>query len=132
METINLEILGYFCDEAIEQLKAWPGICHALEGQVSTTVGDWEVLCRNMHNIKGTSRSVGLPGLGEFSRLVEEYLFALRDGKLKLQAQRLALVLESQTILLDWLTRVKVDAGYSPKIDDFVEKLKKASDSSVN
>ncbi len=127
MSTLDLEILGYFCDETLEYLQTWERICISMEKESKTGSVDWDSLCRIAHNMKGSSRSVGLVAFGAFVHQGEDFLIALRDGKLPVQTQMVSLLLEFQMILLTWVNQLHVNPDYTPDTSDFFRRLQQGT-----
>ncbi len=127
MNNVNTEFVGYFFEEALELLKTWEDLCGSIGKKTPVEAKDWETLYRVAHNIKGSSKSVGLDSMGEFTRQVEAFVILLRDGKVKLNPDRIALLLEAKKIYVLWIEELKKSYDYEPKNEEYLERLKKSS-----
>ena len=105
------ELVNFFIDEAMDLVSEWERICLQLEGDSSQE--NFNALFRIAHNIKGSSRAVGLDEVGEFIHKVEDVIVSVRDQKTPFNSEVLSMLLASQTILSDWFNGLKVDANIS-------------------
>ena len=64
---------------------------------------------RCAHNLKGSSKSVGLTDIAEFIHKVEDYISLMRDGKLHFTSESSVLLLEVAQELRAWGEDLRVD-----------------------
>ena len=94
------QFLQVFLDEAAEMLERWEAACLELERSVSDETID--ALFRQAHNLKGSSRSVGLEAYGAFVHLVEDVITLVKSRKLPCTPELIGLLLECQSTLMAW------------------------------
>lgn len=97
----SLDFLPIFLDEAVEILEQWEATCLALEKDPSQEVLDR--LFRAAHNLKGSSRSVGLDEFGTLVHRTEDVITMLRERKNIPTAETVALLLDVQAALMHWV-----------------------------
>lgn len=85
MSTIDPELLGCFIEEAGDLLLKWEAVCLDLEKNPSED--NWNALFRTAHNIKGTSRWVGLDSIGAFVHKVEDGITLAKQGRIELSPE---------------------------------------------
>ena len=115
------ELINFFIDEAMDLVSEWERICLQLETDSSQE--NFNALFRIAHNIKGSSRAVGLDEVGEFIHKVEDVIVSVRDQKAPFNSEVLSMLLASQTILSDWFNGLKVDANYVVELTEFYAKF---------
>ena len=64
MSEFDEELIKSFLEEASDLLGQWEGLCLKLEKEVTSDT--LNALFRIAHNIKGSSRAVGLSEVGKF------------------------------------------------------------------
>jgi two-component system chemotaxis sensor kinase CheA len=101
------ELVNFFLDEASDFLSHWEKICLELEAGPSLEL--FNALFRIAHNLKGSSRSVGLLELGEFVHKVEDVIVSVRDGKAEFKKSVLAMFFDAQTLLNAMLEALRND-----------------------
>ncbi|MBQ49472.1 MAG: hypothetical protein CMP10_18985 [Zetaproteobacteria bacterium] len=115
--------LECFLEEAIEILDNWEKHCLALEGGFNKEHCD--ALFRSAHNLKGSSRVVGLEELGGFIHVIEDVIMLLKDQKIDVTAPLIRLLLQSQTVMINWVIHLSDNPKYVPKelVDSIYHKL---------
>ena len=130
MEGMDLELVGFFCDEALDLLNRWEALALELEKDPSTS--KFDELFRIAHNLKGSSRSVGLDAFGNFIHHVEDGITLLKTGKIAFQPDFTIELLKVQAFIVQWVTEIKTSPttvlNGSPISDAFMKAL---TDSSV-
>ena len=69
MSDFDEELVKSFIEEASDLLSQWEGLCLLLEKEVNSET--LNALFRIAHNIKGSSRAVGLNDVGTFIHIIE-------------------------------------------------------------
>lgn len=123
--TIDLDFLMIFLDEAEEILGHWEQCCLKLEK--SPTPADLNALFRAAHNLKGSSRSVGLEHLGKFIHVAEDLITRLQKGEISLSEVHIATLLDAQKFLFEWICQLKSDAQYVPDQSHLTARLTQLS-----
>jgi two-component system chemotaxis sensor kinase CheA len=120
MSELDEELVKSFLEEANDLLVQWEGLCLQLEKGVN--VATLNALFRIAHNIKGSSRAVGLSEVGNFIHIIEDVIVAIKDGHAQLTKDNLKMFFEAQTIMLDWFTILGVDSSYQFWPEEFIQK----------
>lgn len=120
MSDMDSEIINTFLDEATDLLVSWEASCLELENNQNPN--DLNALFRIAHNIKGSSRAVGLNDVGEFIHIIEDVIVALKDGKEKLSSKKIKMFLEAQSIMQDWFTVLRMEPNYQHDPSEFTKK----------
>ena len=99
-------ILGIFLEEATDTLELWRSLldAHSERGQA-----DFDALFRCAHNLKGSSRSVGLFEFGTFLHEVENSITLARDGKVPVTDDLIEALDESRNLLQSWVEALRTD-----------------------
>jgi len=121
---MDTEILAFFFEEVLEILISWEGICMDLERGSGDPSIHLNALFRVAHNIKGSSRSVGLIHVGDYIHHVEDGITLLRDGKISLTPERINTLLEAQELLLNWIKELQKNLEYQAEYQSFLEVYK--------
>lgn len=104
--------LATFLEEALEMLASWEKACLSLDRL--WTSADCDALFRAAHNLKGSSRAVGLQAFGGFVHVVEDAIGSLREGRTEPSAERTGIFFDAQALLLQWVKRVSDEPEYVP------------------
>ena len=121
-ETVDLEFLGIFIDEGIDILTTWEATCIEIEKHPSPDL--IEALFRAAHNLKGSSRSVGLIEFGHVVHRIEDVINKMRDGDLLPDASVVGFLLQCQAFLRDWLADVRSNPEFVPHNEHILEHCK--------
>lgn len=108
--TIDKEFLSIFLDEAEEMLGVWEQCCLKIER--SPSINDLNALFRSAHNLKGSSRSVGLEQVGGFIHTAEDLITRLQKQEIKVTPEHIAALLEAQKCLSEWITELRTNSSY--------------------
>ncbi|MBC7530958.1 MAG: chemotaxis protein CheA [Oligoflexus sp.] len=121
------EFLAIFLEEALDILSDWERNCLALEVAADDAV--CSALFRSAHNLKGSARSVGLAEYGKFIHCAEDLITLIRDGKIKPSSEIVKILLEAQTLLLEWRDKLVEDSRFVPSalVADLSLRLKALS-----
>lgn len=114
------ELVTFFLDEASDLLSEWERVCLGLEAEQSAE--SFNALFRIAHNIKGSSRAVGLLEVGDFIHKVEDTIVSVRDGKLPFSSLLLEMFLEAQSNLSAWFTILRDDPEFVFSSEEFFQK----------
>jgi two-component system chemotaxis sensor kinase CheA len=112
-EMQNDEFFLTFLEEAIDILADWEKHCLGLDrGFDKTTV---DALFRSAHNLKGSSRSVGLDTFGGFVHKTEDVISALRVKAVEFSPLLIKTLLEVHSVLTRWRDHLKADRTFIPR-----------------
>lgn len=111
---VDGEIVGMFLDETADGLAVWDSLCLKLDQ--NPEIKDLQNLFRIAHNIKGSSKSVGLDEMGSFVHHVEDVLVQLKDGKTKWSSSISKLMLEFHSIMCHWIEKLRSHPDYVPNL----------------
>lgn len=122
--SIDLEIFGFFADEAADSLEKLEAECIVLMDDPRR--GDEiESIFRTLHNLKGTSKAIGLEQYGNFIHEVEDYFLPFKAGEKTLSRPVVSLLLEVQKTLYDWIAAIRASDGerLDYEIADLLERI---------
>lgn len=102
---IDQEILSLFIDEANDSLAKFESNCLALFEDI-TKVYEVESIYRTLHNLKGTSKALGLDEYGNFIHLVEDALLPYKQNEKEPNQQIISILLEIQETLMGWIKSI--------------------------
>ncbi len=117
------EMLNMFLDEATESLEAWERSCLALGKDSQSDTDAVAQLFRCAHNMKGSSKSVGLAKLGHFIHDIEEVILKLKNLTLAVNPDIVQLLLDSEEALHKWLTALRSDVAFVLDTTDMSDRL---------
>lgn len=114
-EMQNDEFFLTFLEEAIDLLADWEKHCLGLDkGFDKTTV---DALFRSAHNLKGSSRSVGLDAFGGLVHKTEDVISALRVQAIELSPRLIKSLLDAHSVLTKWREHLIVDKTFIPRAE---------------
>ena len=116
---MDLELLACFCDEAQDMLVRWEGLC--LEMSKSSSPAQFDELFRLAHNLKGSSRVVGLDSFGNLVHKVEDGITELKKGQVFLSPVIIKQLFKAQEILSGWISELKKDSSHQVEYQQFLE-----------
>jgi two-component system, chemotaxis family, sensor kinase CheA len=111
------ELVSFFIDEATDLLNDWERIC--LELEKAQSKDHFDALFRIAHNIKGSSRAVGLVEVGDLIHKVEDVIVAVRDQKTAFTSSVLSFLLKAHSFLTSWFTSLLADPNCSLAVEQF-------------
>lgn len=120
-EMNDADFLATFLDEADETLERWEAACLKVEHSCSPAVLD--ELFRSAHNIKGSSKSVGLSEFGALVHKAEDLITKLKNGEIKPTPEVVAILLDCQKALSEWIVGLRSDRQFSPNTTDIRGRL---------
>jgi two-component system, chemotaxis family, sensor kinase CheA len=123
--TVEVDLLDVFLDEAVETLQTWEELCLKLERQ--SRQDHWDALARAAHNLKGSSTTFGLVELGALFHKIEDMMAPLKEGKIKLNPARLAVLLAGQECARAWVEQLRQDPYYVCDVTDYLRQLDRAT-----
>jgi two-component system chemotaxis sensor kinase CheA len=109
---VDQEFLPIFVDEGLDVLAVWEATCIDLEKDPTPALV--EALFRAAHNLKGSSRSVGLVEFGHVVHRIEDVINRLRDNSLRCDANLVGFFLECQAFLRNWLQAIREQPDHLP------------------
>ena len=104
---VDIDFLPIFLDEAFETLELWESACLRLESEVSDDL--ISELFRYAHNIKGSSRSVGLESFGRLVHTAEDFITKIKQKELTVDDRVIAVLLDTQNFLISWVEHLRDD-----------------------
>ena len=116
---MDLELLSCFCDEAQDLLVRWEGLC--LEMSKNPSPAQFDELFRLAHNLKGSSRVVGLESFGNLVHRVEDGITDLKKGQVSLSPTIIKQLFKAQEILSSWIGELKKDPTHEVEFQYFLE-----------
>ncbi len=123
MAEFDTELVHCFCDEAADALAEWEKIC--LKLNENSSEAEFDALFRLAHNLKGSSRAVGLESFGTFVHGIEDVITELRDGRCRTTKEIVISLLKAQELLSKWLEQSRTNPLYADATtEDFVRQLK--------
>ncbi|HYX39849.1 MAG TPA: ATP-binding protein [Oligoflexus sp.] len=125
------QILQIFIEEAQDTLLQWESIClNMLKGQPSQS--DLNALFRAAHNLKGSSRSVGLEDFGSFLHEVEDFISWLKATPTEAGAVAIRLLLDCQTLISEWTAQLDDGRNYQTNTHDIRDGIRRLMESSAS
>lgn len=100
------DVLGFFLDEVEDVLDEWERICLDIKNGKD---GDMQALFRCAHNLKGSSKSVGLDDFGDFVHKIEDLIGAIVHGSIELNEGIADSLLTGQSLMSKWVEELKND-----------------------
>ena len=122
---MELELLDTFLDEAFDMLDGWEAACLRLRSGFEAK--DMDALFRAAHNLKGSSRTVGLKEFGECVHKIEDLISAIRNRDLELSPERLTVILQGQAFLLAWIEGLRANRAYQADPNPIFQSLQSVS-----
>ena len=105
------DFLEIFIEESLDMIEQWEIICHELD-ENGFSLEQLHALFRLAHNLKGSSKSVHLGNFGNFVHCVENLITDVRDQKVELIPEILAIFQNAHEILKDWVEEIKSDKDH--------------------
>ena len=99
------EFVECFLEESLDLLSNWESCCLKLEDTIDNDV--IAELFRAAHNLKGSSRAVGMDQFGNFVHEIENVITKLKDESLALNPDIIQVLLHGQELLSDWAEKQK-------------------------
>jgi two-component system chemotaxis sensor kinase CheA len=121
MSELDDELVKSFLEEATDLLSKWEGFCLQLEKEV--TPDTLNALFRIAHNIKGSSRAVGLNDVGQFIHVIEDVIVSIKEGRSQLNRKKLNMFLEAQSIMNEWFSVLMLESSYKFFPEEFMSKF---------
>jgi two-component system chemotaxis sensor kinase CheA len=116
------EILGIFFEEvtgSIDELEKM-----FLELRIGAESAAFKALFRVAHNIKGSSKSVGMANMGRVTHELETLLIKLGDGQVELSQEMLGVLLSSVDALKALVDQAQATGQDGLEISDIVAEIK--------
>ncbi len=130
MNEIDPELLDCFVTEASDALATWEKSC--LDFTPANSETSLNAIFRVAHNLKGSSRSIGLEALGAFIHEVEDFISEIKSEPSKINDRTIRSLLSVQSFLSGWMENLSSNPGYSPDTGPIIlslRSLEEASDS---
>jgi two-component system chemotaxis sensor kinase CheA len=113
----NDEFFSTFLEEAIDILEDWEKNCLGLERGFEQKKLD--ALFRSAHNLKGSSRSVGLEAFGGLVHKTEDVISALRVQSIEFSPAVNKTLLQVHSVLAMWRDQLTTNKSFVPETDIF-------------
>jgi len=107
------EILKLFEEENFENLAIWQGACINLKKEPKEE--DVEALFRSIHNIKGSSGSLGYTDTTSFLHEIEDVVSGYRESFESFPKDHISLLLKSHDLIEGWLKNLGSEDAEIPK-----------------
>lgn len=120
MSELDSELVISFLDESTDLLNNWENICLKLESEQSPS--EIDAFFRIAHNLKGSSRAVGLLSVGDFIHVLEDVIVELKENKKTYSSKMQRMFLEAHSIMTDWFTVLRLEHSYIYSTHDFIKK----------
>ncbi len=120
MSELDDDLVKSFLEEATDLLSKWEGYCLQLEKEL--TPDTLNALFRIAHNIKGSSRAVGLNDVGQFIHIIEDVIVSIKEGRSQLNRKKLTMFLDAQTIMNEWFAVLMLESSYKFFPEEFIGK----------
>jgi two-component system chemotaxis sensor kinase CheA len=118
---IDYELLSCFLEEADDLLREWERCCLDLE--VESALEGFDRLFRVAHNLKGSSRVVGLENLGQFVHRIEDLISQLVKGDVSYSPKIAEFLLDAQVSLQKWIAELKGASDYNHDTAALLQQL---------
>lgn len=118
---IDFELLECFVNEAGDGLEEWERIC--LELNSSNSEENLKAIFRVAHNLKGSSRAIGMASLGDFVHKVEDYIGFLQKTPNAVTDSEGQTLLTVQGFLTEWFSHLLKNPGYVPEFQPLLLSL---------
>lgn len=112
MSALDTSLLEIFATEASDLVDQWESICLSLEKDPGTE--KLNELFRIAHNLKGSSRAIGLLPFGDFVHIVEDAITAARDKEIETTSELISVFLKTHSVLHEWVKQMLPNPTYSP------------------
>jgi two-component system chemotaxis sensor kinase CheA len=126
---VDEEFLHIFLDEAAETLERWESVCLKLES--APTPDLLNELFRYAHNIKGSSKSIGLAEFGKLVHAAEDLITGLKNETVGMTDSATAILLECQAALVQWVEGLRQDSNAGIQSDNLIRRLQQATSGKV-
>ena len=124
MSDDEISIIQIFLEEAEDTVLQFEAA--VLEMEAHFTIECCDTLFRSAHNLKGSSKSVGLPEFGDFVHNVENVISQLKNEILQPSEDIIRAFLDAQSIMQQWLEGLAADEVFFPEeeVISLVARLK--------
>ena len=131
---IDQELLACFCDEAADLLVKWEEVVLKIEKAPSIDV--FNELFRVAHNLKGSSRCVGMDQFGNFIHKIEDGITLLKSGEAEANPKVVQHLYQAHTMIVNWLNQARVQGDYEDPnwkqfINEYLSSFQKNTNESV-
>ena len=116
------EILGIFFEEVSQNVEELERLFLGLG--VDADNNEFKVMFRIAHNIKGSSKSVGMANMGRVTHELETLLIKLGEGAVRLSAEMLTVLLKSLDALKDLISEAQATGADGLSVDSIVQEIK--------
>ena len=117
----DADFLHAFLDEAFEILESLEARC--LELEKAATPELLNELFRYAHNLKGSSRSVGLEQYGQCVHKLEDLFTELKEQPERINSAMIGLILEVQSSLVHWTEKLRKDRDAVEHVGHLIQRM---------
>ncbi len=127
MDDFETELKLGFLDEAAELIQDSEQCFLQLES-ASDNPEILEKIFRLAHNLKGSSKAVGLNGLADFTHLLESFLLKVKNKEIKINPSVISLLLKCNDYLGNLIQDLKVDLNATIDSTELVGEIRNQMD----
>jgi len=120
---IDTQFLPTFLEEAHDTLEQWESACLSLEQSPSAEI--LNSLFRSAHNIKGSSRSVGLLAFSQLVHRAEDVISLLKSGDIAVSSSIVEALLNCHRCLVEWTEKLNDNPAYEADTSLLIQSLEK-------
>ncbi len=129
-DIVDEELIEIFLEEATDYLELWESACLDLIKTEDKTYLD--NLFRVAHNLKGSSRTLGMTSFGDLVHKIEDLITDAKDDVVELDSNVAEFFLFCNHVLNDWMNKIKSDPSYSGDITEVESRIKELSSKKPN
>ncbi|MBF0314831.1 MAG: Hpt domain-containing protein [Oligoflexia bacterium] len=119
----NSVIVETFMEEALDLLQKWESEVLSLEQ--SERKNDYTELLRVAHNIKGSSKMLGLEQFGGFVHQLEDLINLVNSNQVALNQDIVDFFLLAHSTMLAWVGKLAKNINYAPKeLNELLKAMK--------
>lgn len=131
MDSFEKEMRDCFLDEAVSALEDVEKCFIALEADPSNR-GVLDKIFRLAHNLKGSSRAVGLEGMGHFTHQFENFLIRIKNNDVPLNTLVVNILLECNDHLNQMIQMIRNDQDSNLDSTNLINKMNQSDFSEMN
>ncbi len=126
MDSFEKEMRDCFLDEAISALEDVEKSFIALESDPNNR-SVLDKIFRLAHNLKGSSRAVGLEGMGHFTHQFENFLIKIKNNEVPLNTTVVNILLECNDHLNEMIQKIRSEQESEIDSNPLIEKMNQTS-----
>ena len=122
---VDPEFVDIFLEEVVELMSDWEKECLSFENLTDLSVADFNKIFRIAHNLKGTSKSIGLDLFGDTIHSIEDVISLLRSDELTFSVELLTFLFEVHSFIVEWAEKLSKDIDFIPDTSKLNVKILK-------